>query len=335
MDNDIFSGLSGFGLSPYEIKVYSTLALKGELTPSQIVRVSGIPQPRVYDVLRNLHDKGLVEFSPTKKRVYRALPVKGALESRIRNMETYIEELSLYIEKERNVNVNQSPSLWIATGTAQILQRMRQIIKNSKTEVIISLDVVKLEPLLSVLRDAVERGISVIMVLFNENSEKTELPDMGGMVVRWRESKASDVLIVDRNIGLINLERGGEQVEYAAVFDEDELIHILNYYFYHTIWSPSKYVVDFNNSTARKFVTAWLTCEAIEAYSPLHGKIGAELECNYQGKKTILKGTVEKTLRIAGLRHTFFIETTGGTVSVGGKTARLEQARLISVNLKL
>ena len=68
MDIDIFSGLSGFGLSPYEIKVYSTLALKGELTPSQIVRVSGIPQPRVYDVLRNLHDKGLVEFSPTKKR---------------------------------------------------------------------------------------------------------------------------------------------------------------------------------------------------------------------------------------------------------------------------
>ena len=47
MGEDIFSSLSRFGLSNYEIKLYRVLLLYGPNTPTGAVKIAGVPQPRM------------------------------------------------------------------------------------------------------------------------------------------------------------------------------------------------------------------------------------------------------------------------------------------------
>ena len=57
MGSELFDILKDFGLTDYESRVMESLLLNDSLTPGEIVSISGIPQPRVYDVLGKLKDK--------------------------------------------------------------------------------------------------------------------------------------------------------------------------------------------------------------------------------------------------------------------------------------
>ena len=50
-----------FNLGEYEIEAYLAVLDHGELTASAIADRTEIPQPRVYDTVRSLSDRGLVE----------------------------------------------------------------------------------------------------------------------------------------------------------------------------------------------------------------------------------------------------------------------------------
>jgi len=49
------------GLSPYEATVYVTLLDLGTASATAIADESGVPGPRIYDILRSLADRGYVE----------------------------------------------------------------------------------------------------------------------------------------------------------------------------------------------------------------------------------------------------------------------------------
>ena len=68
----LVEALKSFGLSEYEAKVLLALIAKGELTAKEISEFSGVPRTSVYDVIKSLMDKGLVE-SYGKPMKFRAL----------------------------------------------------------------------------------------------------------------------------------------------------------------------------------------------------------------------------------------------------------------------
>ena len=57
--NDIVRKLMLLGFSEYEARILATLAIIGPATAREIHEYSGIPRPKIYDILRKL----------TKKRV--------------------------------------------------------------------------------------------------------------------------------------------------------------------------------------------------------------------------------------------------------------------------
>ena len=48
------------GLSPYQADAYVALLERGSASASDLATASGVPQPRIYDVLRGLEDAGYV-----------------------------------------------------------------------------------------------------------------------------------------------------------------------------------------------------------------------------------------------------------------------------------
>jgi len=70
MANDLRSTMEHvgerFNLGEYEIDAYLAVLEHGQLTASEIADYTEIPQPRVYDTVRSLSDRGLVELRESR-----------------------------------------------------------------------------------------------------------------------------------------------------------------------------------------------------------------------------------------------------------------------------
>ncbi len=87
--------LQQFGFTQYESQVYTSLiTINKALDPTAIVKRSGVPRTKVYEVLNKLVEKGIVlEATVEKKRQYTALPMEAMIEKLKANFDANIEEL--------------------------------------------------------------------------------------------------------------------------------------------------------------------------------------------------------------------------------------------------
>lgn len=69
----LVEALKDFGLSDYESKVLLTLLAKGELSAAEIATYSGVPRTSVYEVVRSLTFKGVVEEAGGKPMKFRSI----------------------------------------------------------------------------------------------------------------------------------------------------------------------------------------------------------------------------------------------------------------------
>ncbi len=75
----LIESLKTLGLTEYEAKVYSGLVQFDQAEVKQIYEYLEIPKPSVYQSLKTLTDKGLVQIVSSRPAIYRATPPKIAL----------------------------------------------------------------------------------------------------------------------------------------------------------------------------------------------------------------------------------------------------------------
>ncbi|MCP3028218.1 TrmB family transcriptional regulator [Halobacillus sp. A5] len=87
--------LQKFGFTQYESKVFEALtASSAPLDASTIVKHSGVPKSKVYEVLNRLVEKGLLLTSfQQKKKLYCALPLETTIEKLTSEFESHIKDL--------------------------------------------------------------------------------------------------------------------------------------------------------------------------------------------------------------------------------------------------
>ena len=80
----------------------------------------------------------MIEISPGKKKIYRAVPVDIALNRIINEMTTYKDELSEYVKVTEPENTKYNPYLWYMDNVNLIREQMKNMIINAETEIIVS-----------------------------------------------------------------------------------------------------------------------------------------------------------------------------------------------------
>jgi sugar-specific transcriptional regulator TrmB len=85
-------------LTEYQARVYLALLEFGVATASQIPSASKVPRTKIYGIMRQLHEKGLVQIIPETPLKYRAVPFKQFLEKRIKDMREEASELETKLE---------------------------------------------------------------------------------------------------------------------------------------------------------------------------------------------------------------------------------------------
>ena len=231
--------LQQLGLKEYEARSLVALARRESGTAKEISESSDVPRTRVYDAIRVLESKGLVETQHTSPQVFRAVAIDEAVNTL---QSEYVDRASSLRGVLRGLEPPDEASgeevtheVWALNGEQGISSRAAQLIEGADEEVVLVIGHERAftDQLAETLKDAQERGVRVVVGAVSETlraSVAAELPDVEVFVsgLEWLEASSlpgdtteiSRLLLVDREAILVSSfsDAGGGQGDEQAVF---------------------------------------------------------------------------------------------------------------------
>lgn len=215
--------LQELGLKEYEAKAYVALSRRESGTAKDISETSAVPRTRVYDAIRVLETKGLVETQHSNPQVFRAVSIDRAVEilrseyeQRADSLRTSLREIEP-VETEETTEVTHE--VWALSGEPGITNRSRRLIEGAEEELlfVIGDEGIFTEELAASLAAAGERGVDVIIGTSTEelrNTVEATLPETEVFVsgLEWLgrsggpddETEISRLILVDRQAILVS-----------------------------------------------------------------------------------------------------------------------------------
>ena len=328
--------LTKFGFSKYETLVYTTLLMKGSSTASEIVEASGIPQPRLYDIVSSLERKGLIEFQGGRPKKYWPLDPEAALPRFFGRFESaYKETLKISGELYKKASVFvEKPSVWIVKGTGNVLSKMANMIKDSETEVWAAIPDFLAERWGEIFVDKSSQGVSISLVIHPFVKRIENFKQMAERIsIRMREIAGMSIIVADNRRCMVCPSRMlapeyPSELCYGIFMEENsELTQVIDDFFFFTLWQPSQPA---NGVPVRKSASFVNVCTAVEYLEALQGQ-GKKARVSVRGKllktgeKVRVNGRPETTLLERGGFRSLRVRTEDGKlVNVGSLGATLE-----------
>jgi len=164
--------LMRLGLSEYEAKVYLGLVSLRTGVAGRIYRASGVPRPRVYEVLESLSQKGLVDIQEGRPMRYTAKSPSEAIRALVQSYRKTGEDLMHQLKKIEAAGPQRMShaSAWSIRGESQILGKLKELILYSKDDVSFYRLPERLIKLRDVFIKARSRGIRLRCLVFEDDS---------------------------------------------------------------------------------------------------------------------------------------------------------------------
>jgi HTH-type transcriptional regulator, sugar sensing transcriptional regulator len=238
--------LQELGLKQYEAASFVALSRLPDGTAKQISEISDVPRTRIYDAIRALEAKGLVEVQRSNPQRFRAVPITEATETLRKEYEARSQDLAEALTKLDSsvVDDDREPThdVWGLTGETSISNRTRQLIDEADSEIILIVgrEDVYTPELVEHLHQARQRGVTVVIGTVTEELHdlvQADFPDTAVFVsgLEWLSSSPLDLedtttitrlLLIDQETILVssisgaNTERGEtEKAVFGNGFD--------------------------------------------------------------------------------------------------------------------
>lgn len=235
--------LQKLGLKEYESKVFVALAQLPKATAKEISDLSEVPRTRIYDAIRVLESKGLVETQHTNPQQFRAVATDEAVNILVNEYRSRTEHLRDALDGLEPISMEDETDVthevWALAGSGGIIERTASIIDEADSEVVLVLghESVFTDDMRERLSDRLEAGIHVVVGCVSEELRQdvqAALPDSEVFVseLQWLASEQMDdtkigrLLLVDKSTILVSTfresdtdERMVEQAVFGRGFD--------------------------------------------------------------------------------------------------------------------
>jgi sugar-specific transcriptional regulator TrmB len=320
-----------FNLGEYEIDAYLAVLEHGQLTASEIADRTDIPQPRVYDTVRSLSDRGLVEL-----RESRPMKIVGVdPEDAFGELQTSLSELVDELGARYTAPARETEAVSLVKSRSTILRYVEEIVESAEYELILSLT----PDLLSRFRDhlsaATDRGVSIdLLVTPATRAPSPEEFDYESVatITRVRRGITTPVLAVadgEYSIYATQDALRDDRDRYGVIFNRSALGFLVSGFFGTVLWTTAETIAA--DGAARPFPRRYASIRRavkdlreLDLDDTFYASIsGRDVET---GDPTVVEGRVvetafEDTEEVA----TMVVETaTGDRVEVGGLVAALE-----------
>ncbi|WP_123537845.1 TrmB family transcriptional regulator [Halosimplex salinum] len=230
--------LQGLGLKEYEAKAFVALTRLPKATAKEISDISEVPRTRVYDAVRVLESKGLVEIQHANPQQFRAVGIDEAAETLRTEYESKTDSLRETLAGIEPATDATEPEatheVWALTGRPGVDGRTKQLVGEAEEEVVLILgsDSVATDPLLNALEEAQRRGVTLVVGTASDSLREgvqDRFPDAEVFVsgLEWLHGSMPDddteitrILLVDRSTILVSTahDTGDGTTDEQAVF---------------------------------------------------------------------------------------------------------------------
>lgn len=333
--------LEDAGLSPYQADAYVTILECGAAPATEIAEASGVPDPRIYDVLRDLENEGYIETYKQGTLHARVHDI-GVLREMLENRATRFRDAADEIETRWEEPSIEETVISIVKRFETVLNNADRDIRMATNQVQASLNVETYELLRPALKQATENGANVKLSIYP--GKDGTLPGEEELApvcteARHRTLPSPFVAIVDRTKTCFAPHRGSTN-EYGVLVDDRTHTYVFHWFFLTTqfdIWEP------YYTATDEEFTGDYIDIRyCIRDIGPLLEE-GATVGISIDGVDTetgqrrtvegivsdvfVTKPTGEDSTAIAAYsgRVTMTVETDSGRVEVGGWGAMVEE----------
>lgn len=343
MDTDeLHAILEEAGLSPYQADAYASLLELGSASASEIATVSGVPQPRIYDVLRGLEDDGYVTTYDQDRLYARANDPSEALSGlrgAIERYETAIGE----IESRYQAPEADEGDVSLVRRFRTVFAHAREVIETADDHIQFAATPEQFRKLTTELRAAHERGVHVQLSLHVPPDE--DLPvnraDFEGVCteVRRRDLHGPFVLLVDRQRACYATHEDLVD-EYGVLVDDYTTAYVFHWYYLTRLWEVYEEI--YNERSEQPPYSFVEITDCIRTVEPLlangvtvAGRIEGEFvrtgrDCDLSGRFIGVEYTGSRTddapaslLELAAEARIRFV-TDDDNYTVGGRGAHME-----------
>jgi len=167
VSSDPIEKLVKIGFSEYEAKAYVALLRESPVTGYQLSKTSGVPRSMIYEVLGKLTARGAaMRLRKGGATQYAPVPAGEFLD------QLHREHKELVTGLKDDLSALASPVdleyVWNIEGRENIVAKAREMIEQAKSRVYLALVLATCQELQSVLEEAIERGVRVVLYSTSE-----------------------------------------------------------------------------------------------------------------------------------------------------------------------
>ena len=332
MADDLRATLEGvgerFNLGEYEIEAYLAVLEHGTLTASEIADRTDIPQPRVYDTVRSLSDRSLVELRESRPMQVVAVDPQESFG----DLQTSFSELVDELTARYTAPARDTEAVSLVKSRATILRNFSEVIESASFELVLSLTPSLLSRFADQLAAKCDDGVSIELLV----TPASEAPDPAtfdyqslATTVRARRGITTPVMAVaDGSYSIYATQDAlrDDRDRYGVIFNRSALGFLVAGFFGTVLWTTADTIATTNEQ--RPFPRRYASIRrAVKEIKTVDGDCYATVEGRdtETGESVVIKGRVEAvTFQEDGSVAAMTVETDSGPIEVGGLVAALE-----------
>jgi sugar-specific transcriptional regulator TrmB len=327
--------------SEYELTAYLSILDHGSITATGLATATDIPQPRVYDTLRSLDDRNVIELQETRPMRAIALEPSSAFQPAEEALSTLRAELQhRYTEPDRS-----DEAAYLVRSTPAIERRLDDIIESVEYELVLSVTPDQLNRIRVDLLTVQQRDVTVELVV----APAADAPDPTNFsydqiatVARGREGGRTPVLaIADGSHALFTTKSALDEDDndhYGVVFNRSGLGFLVYGFFETIIWSTADVVLLEEGAPPTLPAEYASLRRCIQELAHIDDEVSVHIEgCRVETNEpvSIMGSVVETNLSPDRSTAVLTVETESGKeVQIGGRFATYEdiEAHRITVS---
>lgn len=333
MGEDDLSGLiddvaARLHLGEYEREAYLTVLEHGSIAASELADRTAIPQPRVYDTVRALGERGLVEVHESRPMRVVAVDPAEAFAGITQSMETLVDGL----RTRYSAPDPEQAAVSLIKSRSTIIRNIGRIIDGADYELSLSLTPETLGRFEGNLADARDRGVSTELIVAPAAQapapEAFPYRDVASSV-RARRGLTTPVIAVADGVRSIYATQDAfdrDEDRYGVVFNRSALGFLLFGFYGTVLWTTAEPVYETEGPLEfpHRFASVRRCIKELrDLDGTFHARVAGRWvdtaeRCELTGR--IVEATMEETGEVA----TLSLETGEGTVTIGGRLAAYE-----------
>ena len=254
---DLTAILEDAGLSPYQADAYVTVLELGSASATDVAEASDVPDPRIYDVLRDLEDRGYVETYEQDSPHARAQDPGAVLED-LRDRADRFEDAADEIETRWEAPAMDSHTVSFLKQIDTVLDRAEAKIQSANDQVEVAASLDQFERLQPALEAARERGAHVRLVLHVDEDGGETLPPESLLAataseVRYRTIPMPFLTLVDRTSTCF-APHALSTNRYGIIVEDRTHAYVFHWFFIAGLWESTVPVVEPTETLPRTYV---------------------------------------------------------------------------------